>query len=80
MMEAIQTDRGVCFTPNRFSTLCGLRLREDIPHTFTRVIERTHQAMCRVCHDRWEKMEMSQRSLKFRVACDEWVYEEHDLD
>ena len=79
-MEAVQTNRGLCFTPNRFKTLCGVRLDPEIPLTFIKVIERTHATLCSVCHERWESMVSSMGSLKLRVENDGWIYEEHDLD
>jgi hypothetical protein len=55
-MEIVETNRGACFTPNRFKTLCGHRIEEEAPHSFSRVIE-AHNIFCAVCHERWVDIE-----------------------
>ena len=77
-METIQTERGLCFTPNRFRTLCGIRLDPEIPLTFSRVIERTHWVFCNTCHKRWEHMNINEATLISRIETDECVWEHHN--
>ena len=55
-MEIVETDRGACFTKNRFKTLCGHRIESEKSHTFSRVIA-THNIFCAVCHERWTEIE-----------------------
>jgi len=61
-MEIVETDRGACFTKNRFKTLCGHRIESEKSHTFSRIIASigrhpTHSIWCAVCHERWVEIE-----------------------